>query len=172
MKTKTMTAATIILLITTVATGLIAGLYYAYSCSVNDGLGRLPDAEYLAAVQSINRAILNPVFFFSFMGTLFLLPISTWVSFRTHDGAFIWLLLATVVYVVASFGVTMVGNVPLNDAIEAFNIKTATTADMQAMRARFQPSWNRLHSIRTIASVLSFLLTVIACLVNSGRIGK
>jgi len=53
----------ITLVITTTTTSLIAGLFYAYSCSVNPGLRRLADKEYLTAMQSINKAILNPVFF-------------------------------------------------------------------------------------------------------------
>ncbi|MBC8154239.1 MAG: DUF1772 domain-containing protein, partial [Bacteroidetes bacterium] len=63
----------------TVTTALIAGLLYAYSCSVNPGLNRLSDASYLAAMQSINREIQNPVFFLSFLGALVLLPLSTWM---------------------------------------------------------------------------------------------
>ncbi|MET3535054.1 anthrone oxygenase family protein [Chryseobacterium limigenitum] len=68
---------TILLIVTAVLTALIAGLFYAYSCSVVLGLGKLSDTEYLKAMQSINREILNPVFFVSFMGTAVLLPIST-----------------------------------------------------------------------------------------------
>src|SRR5206468_9628718 len=79
--TNKMTFANIILLATATTTALIAGLFYAYSCSVNAGLGKLSDAAYLAAMQSINREILNPLFFMSFMGTLLLLPVCTWVHY-------------------------------------------------------------------------------------------
>jgi uncharacterized membrane protein len=59
---------TVLLIITAVLAALIAGLFHAYSCSVVLGLGKLSDAEYLRAMQNINREILNPVFL-SFMGT-------------------------------------------------------------------------------------------------------
>ena len=59
----------------------MAGLFYAYACSVNPGLGRLPDTGYLAAMQSINRAILNPFFLLVFMGALIILPLGTWRLF-------------------------------------------------------------------------------------------
>ena len=52
-----MTTTNIILTIAATTTALITGLLYAYSCSVNIGLGRLADAEYIAAMQSINKAI-------------------------------------------------------------------------------------------------------------------
>jgi uncharacterized membrane protein len=158
-----MTTINLFLLVTALASGLIAGLFYAYSCSVNPGLGALSDANYLSAMQSINRAILNPVFFFSFMGTLLLLPLSTYQHFGTGN-RFYLLLAATVVYVVGTFGVTMFGNVPLNDALDKINLTTATAQELGAHRLKFEVSWNRLHAIRTYASILSFILVLLACL--------
>src|SRR5688572_10813811 len=110
-----MTFPTIVLIVTGTTTGLIAGLFYAYSCSINPGLGRLPDEAYLTAMQSINKAILNPVFFISFMGTLILLPLCTYLHYRQPvSPKFILLLIATALYLVGVFGVTIFGNVPLN----------------------------------------------------------
>jgi uncharacterized membrane protein len=57
--------------------GLVAGLLYSYSTSVNPGLKALPDNEYIRAMQSINTAIQNPVFFIAFMGLLLLFPFTT-----------------------------------------------------------------------------------------------
>lgn len=53
---------TFILVLTATATALIAGFFYAFFCSVNSGLGQLTNNEYLAAMQSINKSVLNPVF--------------------------------------------------------------------------------------------------------------
>lgn len=64
----------IIIFLTILFSGLVAGLFYAYSCSVNPGLKALSDVEYLIAMQSINRAIQNPYFFCSFMGLLLCFP--------------------------------------------------------------------------------------------------
>ncbi|GGM82871.1 membrane protein [Dyadobacter beijingensis] len=157
-----MTTINLFLLVTALASGLIAGLFYSYSCSVNPGLGALPDANYLAAMQSINRAILNPVFFFSFMGTVLLLPLSTYQHFGT--GRFYWLLAASLVYLVGTFGVTAMGNVPLNEALAKTDLAHATAKELAAHRLRFEMPWNRLHAIRTYASVLSFALVILACI--------
>ena len=162
---RKMTAANIVLLITTTSTGLIAGLLYSYSCSVNLGLGRLPDTEYINAMQSINRAIQNPLFFSSFMGTLILLPISAYMHYgQPSSNRFLLLLIATVIYVTAVFGVTMFGNVPLNNALDAVNIKLASLEEIAKQRAKFEIPWNRLHGVRTIASLVAFVLAVYACL--------
>lgn len=148
-----------------VCTALIAGLFYAYSCSVNPGLERLPDAQYLAAMQSINRAILNPVFFASFMGALVLLPISTWQHYGQPVSLRFWLLLvATILYGIAVFGVTALGNVPLNEALDTVTLSAATDSELVTVRTAFEQPWNRLHAIRTVAAVATLMLVVLACL--------
>lgn len=154
---------TLLLIITTVLTALIAGLFYAYSCSVVLGLGKLSDVEYLKAIQSINREILNPVFFMSFIGTAILLPVSTFV-FRGHQTVFIFLLLATLAYLIGVFGVTIGGNVPMNDRLDAFNISGATAETVRQMRESFENRWNFLNNIRTGFSVISIVLLVCACI--------
>lgn len=160
-----MTVSTIVLVITATATSLIAGLFYAYSCSVNAGLGNLPDRDYIAAMQSINKAIINPVFLLSFLGTLLLLPISTYLHYGDPKSTrFLLLMGATALYVIGTFGVTLFGNVPLNDALAVFNLESATPAEIALQRKNFEEPWNRLHSIRTIASILSLVMVIIACL--------
>ncbi|MBK1896293.1 chryseobasin maturation helper ChrI [Chryseobacterium paridis] len=154
---------TIILIITGVLTALVAGLFYAYSCSVVLGLGKLQDIEYLKAMQSINREILNPVFFLSFMGTAIMLPVCTFL-YRAHSPVFILLLLATIIYLVGVFGVTMMGNVPLNDQLDQFNIGEATTDAVKKMRGVFENKWNYLNMIRTLCSTMSIILVICACI--------
>ncbi len=153
-------------LIQTVAvllTGLVAGLFYSYACSVTGALGKLPDREYVMTFQSINTAILNAWFFASFMGSLIVLPLATWLSYRAEVHFSFWLLLsATVVYAVGVFGVTMLGNVPLNNMLERFNRDTATLQDISSLRERFEAPWNKLNLIRTIAAIFSFLLAILS----------
>nr|WP_295867510.1 anthrone oxygenase family protein [uncultured Chitinophaga sp.] len=152
-----------LLVITAVTAALMAGLFYAYSCSVNPGLGRLPDAAYLAAMQSINRAILNPVFFVGFMGPVFLLPLSTWLVFREGmQPAGWWLLAATVAYLLGVFGVTMAGNVPLNNALD--KVALEDSAALAAHRVRFERPWNRLNTVRTVCAIATVTLVIVACL--------
>ncbi|WP_238555251.1 DUF1772 domain-containing protein [Chryseobacterium sp. P1-3] len=93
----------------------------------------MSDTEYLKAMQSINREILNPVFFLSFMGTLILLPVSAFV-FRGQP-AFIFLLLASLAYLTGVFGVTVAGNVPMNNVLDTFDI-SGSTAEAVKKNAR------------------------------------
>lgn len=142
---------TALLIITGTLTTLLAGVFFGYAVSVNPGLHRLKDSEYVRAMQSINIVIQNPLFFLSFMGPLILLP---WVTFLAHgEATFGWLLAATITYVVGSFGVTVAGNVPLNEKLARADVSQATAA-----RAAFEKPWNALHAIRTLASIAATVL--------------
>ncbi|MGH7600945.1 MAG: hypothetical protein ACREOI_31695, partial [bacterium] len=48
--------------------GLIAGVFFAFSAFVMKALSRLPPSEGIAAMQSINVAVINPVFLTVFLG--------------------------------------------------------------------------------------------------------
>ena len=74
-----------ILIITVLFSGLIAGLLFSYSCSVNLGLHTLADVEYIKAMQLINKEIQNFYFLLVFIGLLLLFPLSTWTSYTTNN---------------------------------------------------------------------------------------
>lgn len=158
-----MTTYNIIQLTAVLLTGLAAGLFYGYDCSVIKGLGNLPAKEYVHAFQSINRTILNPYFFVSFMGSLLLLPVAAWMSYNSSAvTAFYFLLAAAVVYGIGVFGVTIFGNVPLNNSLGQFDTMTATASSVEAARQKFEASWNMLHHVRTCAAILSFTLAILS----------
>jgi len=155
---------TTVLIIATLFSGLMAGLFYAWSISVTPGLAKINDVSYLQAFQSMNRAILNPLFFIVFFGLVVLLPILSYVSFQNSiSNQFWYVVLATILYFVGIMGVTIGGNVPLNNALEALQIESMTPEQMNEFRKGFERKWNRLNLIRTICSSLTFLLLVIAC---------
>jgi uncharacterized membrane protein len=155
----------IILLITATFSALMAGLFYAYSCSVNLGLGKLSDIEYVKAMQSINREIQNPIFFSCFFGTLILVPLSAFLQYNQQATFKACLLLAaTLTYAIGVFGVTAFGNVPLNNGLENFNLIDAANEAVKHQRAIFETRWNTLNTVRTIFSIITVVLLIIACM--------
>lgn len=153
---------TFILILAAFMTALAAGLFYAYSCSVVPGLGKLGDLNYLSAMQSINRAILNPVFFFSFMGAVILLPLSAFMNYGTER---FWLLaIASAVYIIGVFGVTVGGNVPLNNMLDAANLQSMGIEELAKLRSTFEAKWNSLNLVRTVANITAFVFVLLACL--------
>ncbi|AQX10232.1 DUF1772 domain-containing protein [Elizabethkingia ursingii] len=154
----------ITLILTGITTALMAGLFFSYSVSVNWGLGKLADKEYLQAMQSINREILNPIFFICFFGALITLPIATFQEFHHHKTAFILLLLASLFYIIGVFGITSAFNVPLNDKLDLLDLTKASDIAIKQMRGSFERAWNNWNTIRTFSSVVSIALVIIACL--------
>lgn len=153
----------LVILVTALFLSLIAGLFYAYSCSVNPGLGRLQGHEYLKAMQSINRAILNPVFLVPFVLTLILLPLSAWLAYRGGNSLQFYLLLsAAAIYGGGVFGITVLGNVPLNEMLDKTDLTNMEIMRVEELRAKFETPWLRFHAIRTGASVTACLLVLLA----------
>jgi uncharacterized membrane protein len=123
-----------------IATGLSAGLLYSYACSVLPGLGQTSDRTFIDAMQQINKAIQNPVFFASFFGALALTAVAAAQQRRLGPGAATrWTVAALALYALALL-VTVGANVPLNDHLAAVG-DPARIADPAAVRNHFQASW-------------------------------
>lgn len=154
-----------ITVLTILATGLSAGLFYGWAFSVIPGTRRISDRSYVESMQSINRAILNPAFFIVFFGPVFLLLVSSYLEFAKAVDASFWLMLfAAIVYLAGTLGITVLGNVPLNKALDSVPINNRSMEESSQARRSFEGPWNRLHMIRTIFSVVSFVLLLIAAL--------
>jgi uncharacterized membrane protein len=148
------------LFIAVVLTGLSAGLFYAWMVSVIPGTRKVADITYLESMQSINRAILNPAFFLTFIGSPLLLITST-IQQVNSGNTFWWLLSASLTYLIGTFGVTVLGNVPLNDLLDALDLVELSGAKIIEFRKSYEDKWNRLHLIRTVFAVLSFVISLL-----------
>lgn len=153
----------ITLALAALTTGVMAGLFFAYSFSVIPGLGKLSDSEYIRAMQSINREIQNPWFFACFFGALILLPAASYLTYG--EKAFPFVAAAALAYAIGTFGVTVVANVPLNDALEAFD-PVATPERYGEIRAVFESRWNFWNHVRTLCNAIALLLLLLGYLLR------
>lgn len=156
-----------LLAVSTILSGLMSGFFYAYTFSVNLGLAKLKDKEYLTAMQSINKEVLNPIFYISFFGTLFLLFISSIIYFDVHSPKFFLIFFSCISYVIGVFGITAMRNVPLNNQIELFDIKKASEESLHRMRTIFEKPWLFWNNIRTLASFVTFVCLVVALILQN-----
>ncbi|MBO9633373.1 MAG: DUF1772 domain-containing protein [Chitinophagaceae bacterium] len=162
-----LTTSNLVLAAGTLLTGLMAGLFFSFSTAIIPGLAQLPDGAYLQAFQNINISIQNPVFLLCFMAPVIILPVTTWLQNKQGgSSAWLWVLAATVLYVIAVFGVTVAGNVPLNDALAKADLTNASLPSLAEQRAAFEPLWNKLHTIRTIANFLAFICLTFNCILT------
>ncbi|GGZ82903.1 anthrone oxygenase family protein [Algibacter mikhailovii] len=152
---------TAVLFITVLLNALSIGFFFAWSVSVILGTQKVSDYSYLESMQSINRAILNPVFFMVFFGSLVALIIQTY--FQLNNKPLFWLALAsTILYLIGPFGITAFGNVPLNNALDTLNISQLNPLELKNFRTYYEGTWNHYHNIRTMLGLISFILLLIA----------
>ncbi|SCE41769.1 Uncharacterized membrane protein [Streptomyces sp. DvalAA-14] len=140
----------LVLLATTISTGLMAGLYFAFCVAVLPGLGASDDRTFVEAMQRINVAILNGWFGLAFGGALLLGALAAALHGR-GDGrpALPWIIAGVALYA-ASLVVTMALNVPLNDGLRDAG-DPARLRDPAAVRAAFESGWVRWNTVRTVA---------------------
>jgi len=139
----------------TMAMGLIAGLFYAYACSVMIGLGRTDDRTFIDVMQRINVAIQNGWFFLSFGGALLFTALAAVLHLRSDGRPVLpWIAAALVLYGVALV-ITIGINVPLNNELAAAG-EPGQIADLAAVREHFEATWVRWNIVRTIASTAAF----------------
>ncbi len=157
----------LILLAAVMLVGLSAGLFYGWSVSVIPGTQRVADSVYLESMQNINRAILNPAFFLVFFGSAVLLFISSFTHYATNKTIF-WLLLGSaVIYLAGMVGVTGMGNVPLNNQLDALNLSQLSPNEMADFRNSYEDRWNRLNHIRTAFAIVAFVISIVAVFIYS-----
>jgi uncharacterized membrane protein len=147
------TAQYILTLLAILGTGLIAGTFFVFSVAIMSALRRLPPNEGMAAMQSVNRIIQNPIFLGVFMGTavisLVLAGISVW---NWAEPASYYVIAGSALYVIGSFILTIVFNVPLNNALDAADPETASGHEVWS---DYLVNWTFWNHVRTVASLLS-----------------
>lgn len=159
---------TAVLLLATLTSGLVAGVYLFYAHTVMPGLGRAGDRTFVAGFQALDRAIVNPWF----MATGFLgAPVLTVVAGLLHLGEprrpVLWWVVAALVLDLVTIGITAGVNLPANDRLKAAG--DADTIDVAAVRTEFdEVRWVRWNLVRVVLSVASFVALAWA-LVLAGR---
>src|SRR2546423_711688 len=126
------------ILVAVVLTGLVAGTYFAYACSVMLALGKTEDRTFIEVMQKIDVAIQNPVFFVPFFGAPLVSGVAVWVR-AAHGGLSGWTIAALVLNAAGLLS-TIVGNIPLNMALAKAG-DPRTIADPAALRERFERPW-------------------------------
>ena len=148
----------------TLTTGLMAGVFYAYAVSVSLGLAAQPDAAYVSTMNAINERIQNPLFFASFLGAVPFLLAALAAQYRGPRAGRFWLVvLASVLYLVGGFLLTILVNVPLNNELATVN-PDAPARVLAEARATYEGPWNFWNGVRAVFSILAFFALICACL--------
>jgi uncharacterized membrane protein len=141
------------LIAATMTTGLAAGVFGLYQHTVMRGLSHTDDRTFVGAFQALDRAIINPWFMASFLGALVFTAAAALLNLDRR--ILPWVLVALALYIVV-VAVTMVVNVPLNDALKAAG-DPDRIGDLAEVRRRFDEArWTTWNLVRTIAATAAF----------------
>jgi uncharacterized membrane protein len=135
-----------------VGSGLMAGLFLAFSTAVMPGLRRLPPAVGAAAMQQVNRAILNPLFGMIFGGTALLCLLLVLGAPFSGRGGTTWIVLGALLYLVGSIGLTMVVNVPMNNRLDAADPASAEGTRIWTDYLSRWTAWNHVRAVACTAA--------------------
>ena len=142
--------------------GLIAGIFFTFSNFVMKSLARLPPAHGIAAMQAINVDVLNKWFFAGFFGTAFCCLVLAVLSFFRWDKPdAIYLLAGSLLYLVGTILVTIIFNVPLNDALAAVDPATSHASQFWIIYVKSWTAWNHVRTVAALVAAASF--TVALC---------
>ncbi len=135
-----------------VGSGLVGGVLFAFSSFVMPALRRIPPAEGISAMQSINRQA--PTFaFMSLIGATAIVSVGIGIHTALHRDlpGTAWIGVGTVSYL-AALAITGGFNVPRNDRLATFDAATPAAADYWST---FLTEWVVGNHVRTACCVVA-----------------
>lgn len=141
--------------------GLMAGIFLIFSNTIMNALARLQPSQGIAAMQAINRTILNPVFFAVFFGTAVacsLLSVS--LLWRWHQPGSFYLLAGSILYLVGVILITIVFNVPMNESLDTVEPESIEGGNVWAKYLTNWTAWNHARTVAALLGTTSFILAL------------
>jgi uncharacterized membrane protein len=146
-------------LYSTLGAGLMAGVYFAFSVAVMPALDRLPGSQAIAAMNHINKVIVNPVFMLAFLvATLTSAVVGVYAAVQLDGHERAWLIAGAALFVVGSFLITIGYHVPKNDALGEIDPNAVDAARVWADYLREWLPMNHVRALTTLGSLASFVM--------------
>ena len=159
----TQTIISILLWFSALGCGLLAGLYFAFSAFIMTALGRIQQAHGVSAMNSINVAIVQSLFMPMFVGTTVVaLALAIVALFRWSQPGSTLMFVGGVLYVTGMFVVTMIWNVPLNNALAAVDPAGAEAASIWARYLKDWTFWNHVRTLSCLGASALFIAAIAA----------
>lgn len=151
-----------LVVLTALGTGLVGGVFFAFSNFVMAGLARVPAPGGIAAMNAINVTVINPLFMTALFGSgLLCLVLGAYALFNWNMEGALLLLAGAVLYFVGNVVVTMVFNVPLNNALAAVDPASAEGAALWTRYLSEWVMWNTVRTVTALAAMLAFILALL-----------
>ena len=143
----------LLILTATIGSGIIAGVFFAFSIFIMKAFGQLPAGQAISAMQSINTTIIRTLFMVVFFRTaVCCISLIVYSAMQWGEGQAIYLAIGSVLYLVGVIFVTIAFNVPLNNSLARLNV--ANNLSESAWTDYAQP-WTVWNHVRTALSFIS-----------------
>ncbi|MFV0136630.1 DUF1772 domain-containing protein [Streptomyces sp. HMX87] len=151
----------VLTLLAALGTGLVAGVFTGFSAFVMRGLGALPPAQGVAAMQAVSRAAVTPPFMALFLGSAVLCAVIAVTTFVVWpERGTVELLLGSALYLFGSFGITVAANVPRNEALQRLEPGGAEAAAYWPTYIREWTTWNHVRTVASAAAAVAYVLAL------------
>jgi uncharacterized membrane protein len=138
-------------------TGLVAGVFLAFSSFVMAALARLPTAGGISAMQFINITVINPLFMAVLFGTGVVCLVLGYGAIRGGlAGQNIMLIAGAALYLVGTIVITMAFNVPLNDALAGLDPNSSEAATRWKDYLQNWTFWNHARGLAAFLACGAF----------------
>ena len=136
--------------------GLMAGVYFAFSGFIMQALGKIESAQSIAAMNAINEVILRSWFMLVFLVSSIISVLLIIFAFaHWGEAGSGWTFITGAIYFVGMFICTIVFNVPLNNMLLESNEDSAPEA-----WAHYLETWTRWNHLRAVSSLVPCALSV------------
>ncbi|MEM7472207.1 MAG: anthrone oxygenase family protein [Pseudomonadota bacterium] len=137
-----------------VAYAFVGGVFLAFSDFIMRSLAHTGGVGGVEAMQVINREVFRWIFMALFLG---MAAVSAFVVIyalsNLAGGAQVLILSGALVYLFGCFAVTVLFNVPMNEALAGMDVTSDATRDYWT--GTYLPRWTAWNTVRTIACAVS-----------------
>lgn len=110
-------------------------------------------------MQSINVVVINPIFLGVFMGTAIVaLFVAVLAILSWESPSAVYYLVGAALYIVGTFMVTGLGNVPLNNALASAEVSDEKA---EAIWQHYLKHWTLLNTLRTICALAAAIVLLV-----------
>ncbi len=154
------TVVNVLILFSALGSALVAGIFFAFSTFIMKAFGRLQPEQGIAAMQAINVTVLNPWFFTVFFGTgVGCIFLAVFALLNWSGPVAAHLAVGGMLYIVGCIFVTIVFNVPLNNALARAD---ANNPDSVSLWRHYLHRWTFWNHVRTGGSLAAATLLMLA----------
>ena len=143
-----------------VGSGLVGGVLFAFSSFVMPALRRIPPAQGISAMQSINRQAPTPAFMLAFLGTTGVCVVLGIVALTKWGSTAATLVLVAAVLALVPIVLTGAYHQPRNLAFDHVDPTGAGAADAWRSYLAGWVPWNHVRTLSSAAAAVLLTLSV------------